>query len=75
MASAAGHQEGTLIFVCGAIAPTDGMLPGNVGTVWRANALGTTTLHPAHLPRAALNPFACLCEKHGIKVGILKLFP
>lgn len=74
VASAASHQEGTLIFICGTITPTDGMLSGDVGTVWRADALRTATFHPTHFPRAALHPFACLCKKRGIMVGILKIF-
>lgn len=74
MASAAGHQEGTLVFIRGAITPTDGMLSRDVGTVWRADALRTATLHPTHLPQAALHPFACLYEKQGIKEGIIKIF-
>lgn len=72
MASTAGHQEGTLVFICGAIAPTDSMLSGDVRTVWRADALRTAALHPTHLPRATLDPFTCLYEKRGIKVGIEK---
>lgn len=36
------------------------MFSGDVGTVWRAYALGTSRLHPAHLSRAAVDPLAVL---------------
>lgn len=57
---AAGHQESTLVLVGVPITPADSMLSGDVGTVWGANALRTSNLHLAHLPRATLHPLTCL---------------
>lgn len=52
---AAGHQKSTLVFVGVPVTPADSMLSGDVGTVWGANALRTSSLHLAYLPRATLH--------------------
>lgn len=57
---AAGHQQGALVLVRLPVTAANGVLPGNVGAVRGAHALGPPHLHFANLPRAAFDSLACV---------------
>lgn len=57
---AAGHQQGALVLVRLPVAAAHSVLPGNVGAVRGAHALGPSHLHFANLPGAAFDSLACV---------------